>query len=241
MPGSRALAAICAADLLVALDGMIERRVRAPMVRLAVLRHRPLTGANLSLAANAGGFVGMTFMATLYMQQVLGYSPLEAGLGFLPLALSAGAGGLIAPWIVARAGARRTATASLVLTAAAFAYLARVPDENGYAAVLLPAFLLAGFTFATAFVPLTSQGLTGVREGEKGLASGLLQTSTHLGGAFVLTVLATTAAARTGASLDAGEPAAAALTSGFALAFLVAAGILVLGALAAVRTLPARG
>jgi hypothetical protein len=127
-----------------------------------------------------------------------------------------------------------------VVTALAFAYLARVPDEGGYVSVLLPAFLLAGFTFATAFVPLTSQGMSGVREGEKGLASGLFQTSTHLGGAFVLTVLATAAAARSGAALDDGEPAAAALTSGFALAFALAAGLLAIGAITANRTLPAR-
>jgi len=218
----------------------LERRVRAPILRLAILRHRPLTGANLSIAANAGGFVGMTFLATLYMQQVLGYSPLEAGLAFVPLALSACAGGLLAPRIVERAGPRRTATVSLVVTAAAFMFLARLPDRDGYLPVLLPAFLLAGFSFASAFVPLTSQGMTGVREGEKGLASGLFQTSTHLGGAFVLTVLATAAAARTNAALDGGEPAAAALTSGFGLAFLVAAGIVALGALTAVRTLPGR-
>jgi len=218
----------------------VERRVRAPMLRLAVLRHRPLTGANLAIAANAGGFIGMTFLSTLYMQKVLGYSPLEAGFAFLPLALSAGAGGLVAPRIVAAAGPRRTATASLVATAAAFALFARVPDHDGYAAVLLPAFLLAGFTFATAFVPLTAQGMTGVREGEKGLASGLFQTSTHLGGAIVLTVLATAAAGRTGSALDAGEAAASALTSGFAAAFLIAAAIVALGALAAVGSLPAR-
>jgi hypothetical protein len=90
------------------------------------------------------------------------------------------------------------------------------------------------------YSPLTSQGMTGVREGEKGLASGLFQTSTHLGGAFVLTVLATAAAARTRGALDAGEPAAAALTSGFAVAFVVAAGILALGAMSAFGTLPAR-
>jgi EmrB/QacA subfamily drug resistance transporter len=239
--GASGGALIAVALALLAAFVAVERRVRAPIVRLAVFRHRPLSGANLSIAANAGGFIGMTFMSTLYMQQVLGYSPLEAGLGFLPLALSAAAGGLLAPRIVARVGPRRTATASLVVTAAAFLSLARVPDQGGYAAVLLPAFLLAGFTFATAFVPLTSQGMTGVREGERGLASGLFQTSTHLGGAFVLTVLATAAAARTGAALDGGEQAAAALTSGFALAFLVAAGILALGAISAVRTLPARG
>jgi MFS family permease len=91
------LALVAGALVLLAGFVVVERRVAAPMVRLAVLRQRPLAGANMAIAANAGGFVGMTFMATLYMQQVLGLSPLEAGLGFLPLALTAGAGGLAAP------------------------------------------------------------------------------------------------------------------------------------------------
>jgi hypothetical protein len=99
--------------------------------------------------------------------------------------------------------------------------------------VLLTAFLVSGFAFAAAFVPLTSQGLTGVSDGEKGLASGLLQTSTHLGGALVLTVLATAAAFRTTAASSSGQSTAAALTSGFSVAFLVGAALLALGAVTA--------
>jgi EmrB/QacA subfamily drug resistance transporter len=218
----------------------VERRARAPLVRLAIFRVRPLAGANLAVIANAGGFTGMTFMTTLYMQQVLGYGALEAGLRFIPLALTAGAGGLAAPRIIARIGARRTAVISLAATAAAFLFLARLPAEDGYVPVLLPAFLVAGFGFASAYVPLTSQGVTGVRDGEKGLASGLFQTSTHLGGALVLAILATAAAARTEAAREAGALDASALTAGFTVAFLIAAGILLLGAICAVRTLPAR-
>jgi hypothetical protein len=87
-------------------------------------------------------------------------------------------------------------------------------------------------------VPLTSQGMAGVREGEKGLASGLFQTSTHLGGAVVLAILATAATARTEAARAAGEADATALTSGFAVAFVLAGGILALGALSAFTLLP---
>ncbi len=231
---------LVAAVLLLAAFLAVERRAAAPMVRPAVLRHRPLAGANLAIVANAGGFTGMTFMATLYMQQVLGYGALEAGLAFLPLALMATAGGLMAPRLIDRAGPRRTATVSLAVTAAAFLFLARVPVDDGYLTVVLPGFVVAGFSFATAFVPLTSQGMTGVREGEKGLASGLFHTSTHLGGALVLAILATAAAARTEAARTAGEVGATALTSGFALAFVLAAGILALGALSASRMLPDR-
>jgi EmrB/QacA subfamily drug resistance transporter len=218
----------------------VERRARAPLVRPAIFRVRSLAGANLAIVANAGGFTGLMFMTTLYMQQVLGYGALEAGLAFLPLALTAGAGGLAAPRIIARIGARRTAVASLAATAAAFLFLARLPAEDGYLPVLLPAFLVAGFGFASAYVPLTSQGVTGVRDGEKGLASGLFQTSTHLGGALVLAILATAAALRTEAVREAGAVDASALTSGFTVAFLIAAAILLLGAFCAVRTLPAR-
>jgi EmrB/QacA subfamily drug resistance transporter len=235
-----AIPLVAAAALLLAAFVAVERRVAAPMVRLDIFRHRPLTGANLAVIANAGGFTGMTFVATLYMQQVLGYGALEAGLGFLPLAVTAGAGGMLAPRIIARAGPRRTAVVSLSATAAAFVFLSRLPADDGYLPVLLPGFLVAGFGFAAAYVPLTSQGMTGVREGEKGLASGLFQTSTHLGGAFVLAVLATVAAARTEAARETGAVTDAALTEGFAAAFLIAAGILLIGAFCAVRTLPAR-
>jgi len=199
-----------------------ERRAAAPMLRLEVFRHRPLSGANVSMAANAGGFGGMTFLTTLYMQDSLGFSALEAGLAFLPLAASAILGGLAAPAISARVGPRRTAAASLAVTAGVFVLLTRIPADNGYLTVVLPAFLVGGFTLASAFVPLTAQAISGVRDGEAGLASGVLQTSTHLGGALVLALLATTAAA-----------------SGFAAGFVVAATVLALGALAAARTLPA--
>jgi MFS family permease len=166
---------------------------------------------------------------------VLGYSALEIGLAFVPLALSACAGGLIAPRIIASTGPRRTAAVSMAVTAAAFAFLSRAPEQNGYVPVLLPVFLIAGFTFAAAFVPLVSHSITGVRDGEKGLASGLVNTSTHLGGAIVL---ASAAAGRTSTLDGAGDSPAAALVSGFSLASLIAAALLMLGALAALRTLP---
>jgi EmrB/QacA subfamily drug resistance transporter len=237
--GLAAAPALAVAVVLLTAFVVVERRTPAPMLRLAIFRHRPLTGANLAIATNAGGFAGLMFIATLYLQQVLGYSALETGLAFIPLALSASAGGLLAARIVAWAGPRRTAAVSMMTTAATFVLLSRTPVENGYTYVLLPAFVIGGFTMAAAFVPLTAQGLTGVREGEKGLASGLFQTSTHLGGAIVLSVLATVAAGRTSAATAAGHSAAAALTSGFSIAFVIAAVFLALGAATAIRTLPA--
>nr|WP_272949191.1 MFS transporter [Kribbella pittospori] len=236
--GADAAPVLVGAAILLATFVAVEHRLSTPMVRLAIFRHRPLTGANLSIAANAGGFTGIMFIATLYLQQVLGYSALETGLAFIPLALSACIGGLLATRIVAWAGPRRTAAVSMTISAAAFVLLSHTPNHNGYAPVLLPAFLIAGFTIAAAFVPLTAQGLTGVREGEKGLASGLFQTSTHLGAAIVLSVLATAATSRTSAAEAAGQTSHAAMTSGFSVAFLIAAALLALGAATAARTLP---
>jgi MFS family permease len=188
----------------------VERRVAAPIVRLGILRVRSLATANLAIIANAGGFSGLTFLSTLYLQGERGLSALETGLAFLPLAASAGVGGLTAPRLVARFGSRRVATASLLVTAGGFALA-----SLGGLPALLAVFAVTGFTFASAFVPLTGHALAGAREGERGLASGLFQTSTHLGGAVVLAVLAAIAAA-----------------GGFPPAYLAAAGLSLLGALA---------
>jgi EmrB/QacA subfamily drug resistance transporter len=237
-PGA-ALPALAGVALLAAFVA-VERRTAAPMVRLGILRHRPLTGANVSCIAHGGTFGGMMFMTTLYMQQVLGFSAIEAGMGFLPMVVAATTGGALAPRIVGRVGARRVAIAGHAASAAAFVWLTQLPLRDGYVPVLLPVFVVTGFALANAFVALTTQGMTGVRDGEKGLASGLYQTSMHLGGALVLAVMATAAAARTASALDGGEATAEALTSGFAFAFLIGAIILTLSALNAVWTLPAR-
>jgi EmrB/QacA subfamily drug resistance transporter len=236
--GANALPVVAGGVAVLVVFVAVERRTPAPMVRLEIFRHRALTGSNLAVIANAGGFGGMLFITTLYLQQVLGYSAFETGLAFVPLALSACAGGLTASRIVMAAGPRRAAGLSMVTSAAAFVLLSRTPTDDGYLTHVLPAFTVAGFTFAAAFVPLTSQGMSGVRDGEKGLASGLLQTSTHLGGAIVLTTLATAATARTSAAQDAGTAARPAFTSGSSVAFLIGAALLLLGALTAVRTLP---
>jgi EmrB/QacA subfamily drug resistance transporter len=236
---SAALPALAGVVLLAAFVA-VERRTAAPMVRLGILRHRPLTGANLCCIAHGGTFGGMMFMTTLYMQQVLGFSAIEAGLAFLPMVVAATLGGAVAPRIVGRLGARRVAIGGHAATAASFVWLAQLPLNDGYVPVLLPAFVVIGFALANAFVALTTQGMTGVRDGEKGLASGLYQTSMHLGGALVLAVMATAAATRTASALNTGEATAPALVSGFTFAFLLAAGILTMSVLSAVITLPAR-
>jgi EmrB/QacA subfamily drug resistance transporter len=204
-------------------------------------RRRAL-GANVAIVCNSGGFVGVLVLSTLYMQRVLGFSALEAGLGFVPLALSAGVGGPAAARLAGRFGARRVVAASFAVTAATVLLLARAPGDGQYGSALLPAFAVAGFTFATAAVPLTAEAVADAAPGAKGAAAGLFQTCTHAGGAAVLAALVVCAAARTDAAAADGAGATAALLAGYRLAFVLTAALLAAGALVATALLrpPAR-
>jgi MFS family permease len=195
--------------------------------------------ANLAIVANAGAFGGVLVLSTLTMQRVRGFSALEAGLAFVPLALSAAAGGPAAARLVDRFGAQRVVVASLAVTAASVLWLARAPAGDGYATTLLPAFTVAGFTFATAAVPLTAEAVAGAAPAAKGAAAGLFQTCTHAGGAAVLAALVVCAAARSDAVAAHGATATDALLAGYRLAFALTAGLLAAGAVIALA-LPRR-
>jgi hypothetical protein len=203
---------------------------------------RRALAANLAIVANAGAFSGVLVVSTLHMQRVLGFSALEAGLGFVPLALSAGAGGPAAARLVARFGARAVVAASFLVTAGAALWLARAPAGSGYAAAMLPAFAIAGFTFATAAVPLTAEAVADAAPAAKGAAAGLFQTCTHAGGAAVLAALVVCAAARSDRAAAGGADATAALLAGYRLAFALTAALLAAGAVVTLALLrrPAR-
>jgi EmrB/QacA subfamily drug resistance transporter len=181
-----ALAAFAAAALLLALLTVNERRARDPLLSPALLSRRRAVAACLAIVANAGAFGGLVVLSTLLMQRELRFSALETGLGFVPLAVSAGAGGPLAAPLVARFGVRAVVVASLLTTAAA---LLMPVHRGGYAVTLLPAFAVSGFTFATAAVPLTAEAVADATPAERGAAAGLFQTCTHAGGAVVLAAL----------------------------------------------------
>jgi MFS family permease len=166
---------------------------------------------------------------------VLGFSALEAGLGFVPLAVSAGIGGPVAGRLASRLGARAVVPASLLITAACLLALSRAPAGGSYVTALLPAFLVSGFTFAAAAVPLTAEAVADALPAEKGVAAALFQTCTHVGGAIVLAALVIAAAART---RSAGGNGIGALVAGYQLAFLLTAGLLAAGTVPALM-LPA--
>jgi uncharacterized protein YqeY len=208
-----------------------QRRMRRPLLPLRLMHSRQVMGANLAIVSNAGAFGGTVVLSTLFMQRVLGFTPLETGVALVPLAVSALAGGFVAPRLVESLGTARAVALSLAATALCLAWTAALAGDSGYWPALFPAHLIAGCTFATAAVPLTAAVVDEARSAERGLAAGLFQTFTHVGGAVVLAGLVVAAAARAEA---AGQRAG--VEAGFALAAV----ILLLGAAVVLSLLRAR-
>ena len=230
------------AVLLIASFVLIESRHRSPLIRLSILRQRSLAGADLVMLLVAAGMFAMFFFASLYVQNVLGYSPLRAGLAFLPVTACIIAGAGLSQQLIKRAGVRVVAAIGMALAAIGLVVLSGIPVHGTYVANLLPGLLTMALGMGLTFVPITLIATTNVDAEDAGLASGLLNTAQMVGGALGLAILATLAADRTTTALVAlgRAPLAAdrvsALVSGFQLAFLVAAfligsGVLVLGVL----------
>jgi EmrB/QacA subfamily drug resistance transporter len=211
----------------------IERRSQAPLMPFRIFRIRTLTGANVVGLLVGGSLFSMFFFITLYMQQVLGYSAIEAGLSYLPLAVTIVIASGIASQLVTRIGYKPVLTSGMVLIAAALVWFAQVSVGGGFVSDILGPSLLAATGLGFAFVTTTIAAVSGVRAQESGLASGLINTSQQIGGALGLAVLATLATSRTDDLMveAGGDPAAVpnALTEGFQSAFLGGAGIALLG------------
>src|SRR3954447_23611059 len=213
-----------AAALLVAFV-VIESRPANPLVPIAVFRSRSLTGAVATGVLMGGALIGLFFFATLYLQQVLHYGPLKAGLSYLPLAppIAASAGG--AGSLSTKFGPKPVLVSGLVVQAAGLSWFSPLSADGSFLADVLFPSLIVAVGMGLAFVPLTIAAMSGVSEHETGLASGLMATAQQIGqavGLAILTGVATTSTA---------TPEA--LTSGFEDAFLVAAGFALIAALAA--------
>jgi EmrB/QacA subfamily drug resistance transporter len=193
-----------------------EQRTEAPLVRLGILRSESLVRANLTAMMLFGGWVGFQFIATLYMQQLRGWSPLETGLAIFPGGLLVA---LLAPRIaplVGRFGVMRLIVAGLFSVTAAYALFLPIGLDSGYWGAMLPTMLLAGIGFALAFGPLNIAATAGVAPMEQGLAAGLLNTSFQFGGALVLAVVTAVNNANVGT-----DGSAQALLDGFHPALVV--------------------
>jgi EmrB/QacA subfamily drug resistance transporter len=223
------LVPLAVAAVLLAAFVYVEARVaEAPLVPLSIFKVGQLRAANLVVVLlYAAQFPGWFFL-TLYLQQVLHYSAIGAGLGFLPMTLSIFAMSSQAPRIVARFGPQRVITFGMLVGAVGMILLTDVAPGGTYLDSVLAGAVLSAVGMGLSLVPSTIVSMQGVPRQQSGLASGLLNTSRLVGGALGLAVLSTIAAAHTRA--DAGVGAARALTDGFSLAFTIAAAFLIAGA-----------
>jgi len=224
------LGLLAAAAVLLTAFVVIERRTGSPLVPFAIFRNRSLLAGNLTMVLIGGATVALFFALSVYLQAVLGYDALSAGLSQLPLAGSLVLFAAVVPPVMQRFGARRTLIGSLLLLAVALGWLALAPADAGFVQHLLGPTILIGIAMVGAFIAGTQLAVSDVDETDAGLASGLINTSQQIGGAVGLAVLATIAAARTESLVAAGSAPVDALASGFSWVFAGAALLSLAGA-----------
>jgi EmrB/QacA subfamily drug resistance transporter len=208
-----------------------EARVRDPLMTFSIFRLRTLTGANVAGLILGTATFSMFLMLTLYMQQVLGYSAMKTGVAYLAVAGTAIFWSFLAANLVTRIGVKPVLVTGMTSLTAGVAYFTQVSVGGSYVADLLPGFLLISLGLGFSFVPISIAALAGVRPSEAGLASGLINTSQQIGGALGVAVLSTIATTTTEDAVAAGDAVPFALTDGFQAAFLVGAGIALVGIL----------
>ena len=212
-----------AAVVLLALFVAIESRVEVPLMPLGIFRHRNVATANVVGVLWAAAMFAWFFLSALYLQLVLGYSPLKVGLAFLPANLIMGAFSLgLSAKLVMRFGFRKPLAAGLVIAACGLALFARAPVDGTFVRDVLPAMILLGFGAGIAFNPMLLAAMSDVAPEESGLASGVVNTAFMMGGALGLAVLASLAASRT-SHLRATHTAVGALNGGYHAAFIAGA------------------
>ncbi len=229
--GILALAAVLLVGFVV-----IEYRSAEPLVRLSIFSVRTVRGANVAMLVVACGLFAMFFFNTLFVQRVLGYSALEAGLAFLPFTAGIIIGSVASQQLIPRFGAREVPVIGLVVAVVGMLFFLRLSPESTYVADILPGVMLASIGMGLTFVPVTLIATSGVPVNDAGLASGLFNTSQQIGGALGLALLSTFAASKTADVLatTGGKPTEAetaqALVDGFHVAWIGCALFLAAGA-----------
>jgi EmrB/QacA subfamily drug resistance transporter len=224
---TKTLSLLAVSLALIALFMFLELRSREPLVPFSIFRIRTITGSNLVGLLVGASLFAMFFFLSRYMQEVLGYSALKAGLSYLPLAIAIIVSAGIASVLVTKFGFKPILLLGMGLVTIALLWFGQVPVQGDYVTDLLGPMIIAAVGLGFAFVPVTIGAMTGVSEDESGLASGLINTSQQVGGALGLAVLGSIASSKTTDLLASaqGAPSAipGALTEGFQIAFMVGA------------------
>jgi EmrB/QacA subfamily drug resistance transporter len=225
---TRTVALLAAAAGLLVAFLVIESHVASPVLPLSLFRLRTLAGANVAGLLLCGSFYSFIFVGTLYMQQILHYSPLQTGVAWLAASVTSISLAGISQLLVTRAGVKIVMAVGMTLIGAGVIWATQVPVDAHFLANLAGPFIVTGAGTAFAFIPISIAALAGVTEHQAGLASGLLNTSQQLGGALGIAIASSVAVSHTNALLHAGNAAPAALAGGFRQAFGVLGAIALL-------------
>jgi EmrB/QacA subfamily drug resistance transporter len=215
-----------------------QARIPKPLMPLRLFRSRNVAGANVVQALLVAGMFGMFFLGALYMQEILGYNPLEVGLAFLPATIAMGTMSLrVSDRVNLRFGPRAVLFPALAFIGVGLLLFARSPVDGNYVTDIMPPMILMGLGAGLGFPALMTLAMSGATRSDSGLASGLVNTSVQVGGAIGLAVLATLSTERADSLEAAGESTASALNSGYHLAYLIGAGLVGIAILVALTVL----
>jgi EmrB/QacA subfamily drug resistance transporter len=232
----RTIGEIAAALAILALFVLNEQRSGNPLLPMSIFRVRGLAAADTTQLIAVAGFIAMFFFLTLYMQNVLGYSPIRTGAAYLPVCLGVAVTAGISSQLLGRTGTRPLIVGGMLTAAVGVYLLSRIPVDGSYVPDVLPGMLVMSIGLGPAFVAVTTAANAGVAEGEAGLAAALLNASQQLGGALGLAIFSAVATARTNDLLAAHSPLPDALDAGFQRALLASCCFLVAAAVIALRT-----
>jgi EmrB/QacA subfamily drug resistance transporter len=237
----RTLAELAGALALLAAFIVNERRRSNPLLPLSIFRVRGLAAADATQLIAFAGFLAMFFFLTLYMQNVLGYSPIQTGAAYLPVTFGVGIAAGITSQLLPRLGTRPVIVAGALIAAGGVYWLSRIPVHGSYLADLLPGMVVMSLGLGAVFVAVTTAANAGVPADKAGLAAALLNASQQVGGALGLAIFSAIATSRTSHLLAGHTPPADALTSGFQRALLASSLFLLAAAVVALRIANTRG
>jgi MFS family permease len=212
-----------------------ELRSRNPLVPFAILRVKGLVAADLTQLIAFCGLFSMFFYATLYMQEILHYSPFKAGAAYLPIIAGSAVAGGIASQLITRIGTRPVVVAGCLIAGAGIYYVSRVPLDGSYVSDLLPGFVVMSLGAGPVFVSVTAAANAGVPSDKAGLAAGLLNSSQQMGSALGLAILSAIAITRTNDLIATQVSPVVALDAGYHRALLVGSILIASAAVLALR------